>query len=74
MPVMVRPRMYFDCDDKLKWALRLRAARENMDMSDFVQHLVTEALTAELSEVDRIIAKGGSIDRKSDRGRPRKSS
>ncbi len=61
MIVMERPRMYFDTDDRLQWALRLEAADRNIpSIAKLVRMLIEEAVSARLAEVDRRVAKGES--------------
>jgi len=66
-----RPRMYFDVDDRLRWALRLMAADKNSpSVAKLVQDLIADAARLYLVDVDRRIARGESPKTgKSPRGR-----
>jgi hypothetical protein len=71
MSMSERPRMYFDVDDRLRWALRREAGNRNMpSVAALVKAIVEDALSEQLAEVDRRIAEGESpAQGKSARGR-----
>ena len=72
--LLMRPRMYFDIDDRLRWAMRLEAADRNIpSVAQLTRILIEEVLQARLAEVDRRIAKGELPSQgKSPRGRKRR--
>jgi len=55
-----RPRMYVDLDDeRIRWALRIKMARENLPtISAAILRCVEACCEAELGEVDRQIDRG----------------
>jgi hypothetical protein len=56
-----RPRLYFDVDDRLRWAMRLQAADENIpSLAILARKAVEHYVQAKLSEVDRRMAHGES--------------
>jgi hypothetical protein len=71
MLTCMRPRMYFDVDDRLRWAMRLAAAHENFpSVAQLIKHAVEQYVAVQLAEVDKRIAKGESaMQGKSPRGR-----
>jgi T5orf172 domain len=70
-PQLDRQRMYFDVDDRLRWALRLMAADRNApSVAQLVLNVMQEQVRKYLSEVDRRIARGEDPSQaKSPRGR-----
>lgn len=54
-----RPRMYFDADDELRWAIKLRVGKVNATSStDLVREILMQELADELAEVRRLMAEG----------------
>lgn len=67
---MVRPRMYVDCDDEsIRWALRVKMAKENLpSLSAAILQAIEAYVAKELPEVRARMAKGEKPAR-STRGR-----
>ena len=74
LTMMKRPRMYVDDPDgRLKWALRIKAAKENLpSLSDAIVEAIKSFCSEELLDVDRRMAKGEKLVQ-SKRGRKPKS-
>ena len=54
-----RPRLYFDVDDRLRWAMRLKAGKDNVPALAVLARLAVEKYVAtELAEVDAKLAQG----------------
>ena len=53
--VMGRIRVYFDAEDDLKLALKLRAAKEGKSISSFIENVLKAALAKELDEARKAI-------------------
>jgi hypothetical protein len=70
-----RSRMYFDVDDRFRWALRLMAADRNApSVAQLVHDVMMDAASKYLADVDRRIARGEDPEQgKSKRGRKKGS-
>lgn len=54
-----RPRLYFDVDDDLRWAMRIKAGKDNVPSLAILARLAVEAYcAAEIAEVARRKAEG----------------
>ncbi len=53
-----RPRMAFDFPERLRRAIRIRAAKTGVGPSDVVSRILEAALTRELQEADESLASG----------------
>ena len=54
-----RPRLYFDVDDRLRWAMKLKMGKDNLESLAALGRLAVEQFVSkELSEVDARIAQG----------------
>ncbi len=63
-----RPRITFDCSEKLALAIRLRLAKTGEDRSQFFEAALSQELAVELQEAERWLKEGGAV-KKSNRGR-----
>ena len=52
-----RIRMWFDCDERLRRAIRIFAGARGIDTSDAIEHLLSPLLTDEIEQANRIMAK-----------------
>jgi plasmid stability protein len=66
-----RPRMVFDFPERLRRAIRIRAARLGLGPSDTVSRILEAALMKELQEADESLATGEEPP-PSKRGRPKR--
>lgn len=56
-----RPRMIFDCSERLRRAIRIKAGLTALSPSEVIVHILEAALTDELKLADRSIAAGDSF-------------
>jgi len=54
-----RPRMIFDCTERLRVAIKLRGLRKNAGPSDVIVSILEAALIKELEEADKMLAEKG---------------
>lgn len=67
-----RPRMIFDCPERMRRAIKIRAAKTGISPSDVVVRILEASLANELREADENIA-NETEPPKSRRGRKRKA-
>ena len=59
-----RPRMFFDCDERYRRAIRIKAAKLGKPTSEVIQAMLDEYIPEELAEADALLADKPAAKRK----------